>query len=321
MTHLAWRQLRLPALTAGALVAVALITMLVTGRQMTGYAANSGLTSCLTAHSDCSIALNAFESRFGIWLTLLGGLTFLPMLAGLFLGAPLVAREFEQGTHRLVWTQSISRGRWIGTKLAMVVAGLVVVGSAITIGFTLWAHTWSTVDVSGHSRIQPTMFSLQGTVPIATLLAAFAIGLFASVFTRRTLPAMAVALTGFIAISLGLRLAAPMLVRPQTLTFPFGAYSPRRGLGDWLLSEDVIDRAGNSISQANLQTLCPATNPTGGLRGIDPRCVTAHGYQFHTTFEPLSAFWRLQTTETAILAVLSIILIALATWKITRHTS
>jgi hypothetical protein len=31
---------------------------------------------------------------------------------------------------------------------------------------------------------------------------------------------MAVALTGFVAISLGLRLAAPMLVRPQTLTFP-----------------------------------------------------------------------------------------------------
>jgi hypothetical protein len=50
---------------------------------------------------------------------------------------------------------------------------------------------------------------------------------------RRTLPAMAVALTGFVAISLGLRLAVPMLVRPQTLTFPFGAYSPRRGLGDW----------------------------------------------------------------------------------------
>jgi hypothetical protein len=44
---------------------------------------------------------------------------------------------------------------------------------------------------------------------------------------------MAVALTGFVATSLGLRLAVPMLVRPQTLTFPFGAYSPRRGLGDW----------------------------------------------------------------------------------------
>jgi hypothetical protein len=153
------------------------------------------------------------------------------------------------------------------------------------------------------------------------MLAAFATGLAASAFIRRTVPAMVVALAGFATITLGLRLAAPLLVSPKTATFPFGTYSPRRGLGDWLLGEDVIDRAGNSINQATLQAICPATSPNGGLRGIDPKCVVGHGYQFHSTYEPLSAFWPLQTIESGILAALAISLAALAAWKITRRTS
>ena len=32
-----------------------------------------------------------------------------PALIGIFWGAPLVAREFETGTFRLAWTQSVSR--------------------------------------------------------------------------------------------------------------------------------------------------------------------------------------------------------------------
>jgi ABC-type transport system involved in multi-copper enzyme maturation permease subunit len=156
----AWRQLRLAAIIAAALLAAAAVTMLVTHRQMTAYADSSGLTSCLNANVDCGLAVSAFEARYSIWLTLLGGLAFLPMLAGLFLGAPLIAREFEQGTHRLVWTQSISRGRWLATKLAMIIIGLIAIAAAATVCFTLWARIWSTVDRAGYSRIQPPMFGL-----------------------------------------------------------------------------------------------------------------------------------------------------------------
>jgi len=34
----------------------------------------------------------------------------------LFIGAPLLAREFEHGTFRLAWTQGISRRRWLLSK-------------------------------------------------------------------------------------------------------------------------------------------------------------------------------------------------------------
>src|SRR4029453_7285318 len=52
----------------------------------------------------------------------------LPALIGLFWGAPLLARELEAGTHRLVWNQSITRTRWLAVKLA--VTGLAAMTAA-----------------------------------------------------------------------------------------------------------------------------------------------------------------------------------------------
>ena len=37
--------------------------------------------------------------------------------SGIFWGAPLLARELETGTYRLAWTQSVTRSRWLITKL------------------------------------------------------------------------------------------------------------------------------------------------------------------------------------------------------------
>jgi hypothetical protein len=53
------------------------------------------------------------------------------------LGAPLVAREFDTGTYQLAWTQSITRGQWITTKLALL-ATAVVAGWAALDGLMSW---------------------------------------------------------------------------------------------------------------------------------------------------------------------------------------
>src|ERR1700761_4202117 len=48
------------------------------------------------------------------------------VLAGMFLGAPLMSREYEQGTFRFAWTQGTSRVRWCGLK-----AGILVLRAAV----------------------------------------------------------------------------------------------------------------------------------------------------------------------------------------------
>lgn len=48
-----------------------------------------------------------------------------PYVAGLFLGAPLVAREIERGTTRLAWSLGPSRVRWFIARVAPVLVATV----------------------------------------------------------------------------------------------------------------------------------------------------------------------------------------------------
>ena len=43
-------------------------------------------------------------------------LAVVPPLIGAFWGAPVVARELETGTYRLVWNQSVTRSTWLAAK-------------------------------------------------------------------------------------------------------------------------------------------------------------------------------------------------------------
>ena len=69
----------------------------------------------------------ALASRFfGLRLLGLVLFTLAPLLIGMFWGAPLIAREVEQGTHAL-WTQGVTRRRWTVAQIAAVAAMTVVV--------------------------------------------------------------------------------------------------------------------------------------------------------------------------------------------------
>jgi hypothetical protein len=49
-------------------------------------------------------------------------LNILPGLLGVFIGAPLVAREIEDGTWRLAWSQGITRRTWMRGQITGTVA-------------------------------------------------------------------------------------------------------------------------------------------------------------------------------------------------------
>ena len=106
-----------------------------------------------------------------------------PASSASFWGTPLVARELEAGTHRLVWNQSITRTRWLSTKLGdrgprRPRRGL------IGLAMTWWAPRWTTRLLSGLTdsgpfsvpRIWPDFFGSRGLVPIGMAVLALAIG-------------------------------------------------------------------------------------------------------------------------------------------------
>src|ERR1700733_3454397 len=87
-----------------------------------------------------------------------------PLLIGLFWGAPLLAKEFEDGTNGLAWTQGVTRRRWLRSNLMWAILAATVWGAAVTAVVT-W---WSLSEISlGRSRLGPGPFDIQGIVPVA----------------------------------------------------------------------------------------------------------------------------------------------------------
>jgi hypothetical protein len=117
-------------------VLAATILSVVVSAVVISWIRSSGYAACI--QTDGPPAATCFELEdLGRWATRIASLSmnlagFFPILAGLLLGGPLVARELDKGTARLAWSLGPSRRRWY---LQRVLPILVVVGlSAMIIG-------------------------------------------------------------------------------------------------------------------------------------------------------------------------------------------
>lgn len=119
------------------------------------------------------------------------GLQAIPVLLGVFLGAPLIAGDLENGTAKLVAAQSKSRTRWLATKLAL--AGLVVVVSTSVLS-AVFGWWWNPVksEVTVMDWMSSEAFNNTGPVPVALTLFSVFGGVAIGVVLRRTLMAMVV---------------------------------------------------------------------------------------------------------------------------------
>ena len=132
MIWVTWRQHRQQLFVGAATLAVLVGFLLLTGFGIASTFRTSGLARCLAIPGrDCGDLSQAFGDRYSSLSFLIPLFLIVPAVIGMFWGAPLVAREIEQGTHRLAWTQSVTRLRWLGTKAAALamatVSGAVVV--------------------------------------------------------------------------------------------------------------------------------------------------------------------------------------------------
>ncbi|MEW1634228.1 ABC transporter permease [Streptomyces sp. NPDC093801] len=122
--------------------------------------------------------LNSFGNALG-WL---------PLLFGVFLGAPLVAADREQGTARLVTTQSVTRGRWLLWKL-----GFALALAALTTGVLGLVYGWwwrSAGPLAAADWLNGGLFASSGPVLVATALFTTSLGIAVGALLRRAVPAM-----------------------------------------------------------------------------------------------------------------------------------
>ena len=348
MIALAWRQFRTNAfITACALVAAA-IAIAVTAPTLR-HIFDVTVAGC-AARGDCGPAIDTLQGKFGFMQGLLSALLkAVPALIGIFWGAPLVAREIETGTYRLAWTQSVTRTRWLVSKLAVVGLASVAATGLLTIAVAQWA---SPLDRALANRFL--YFDVRGVTPMAYAFAAFAIGVAAGVLMRRTLPAMATGLGMWFA----LRFAFTYWVRPrllparhtvqslmdadrigfirspQGISFTAGTPHLQNAL---VVSSKIVDAAGGEATPGALHSFmvqyCPqlvANAAAPGPPSIERKqasvdlfqnCVQQLSTRYHLalTYQPHSRFWPLQWSEAAIFGVLAFGLCALSVWWVRRR--
>ncbi len=344
MIWLSFRQTRLQLTIGLTALTVAALALAVTGPHLADLANGPDFLSRAAQEK-----VNGFLYVASILLTYA-----LPALIGAFWGAPLVAREVEAGTHRLAWTQGISRTRWLAFRLGVAAAAVVVVSGLLTLAISWWAAPIDravpkegAVQVFSFSRMSPFLFSVRGLVPIGYALFALALGVVLGLVLRRTL--IALGLT--IALLVVVQVCVPMFVlahlaTPVDSTIAItadnvnglqGKGDPRSdftvttfhvsgaGAGDWLLKDVTVDKSG-SVPNALPAWVdeCmpkPGGQQPAGQESIMAACfsrLAAEGYRQHVVYHPNSAFWTLQARETGLLLAGAALLTGFAFWRIRR---
>lgn len=313
MAWVTWRQHRAQLLGAfGLLVALALAAA---GTRLPIQAAfhRDSLAACLppAARTGCDLIVPHFESEFASWVAAVRGLAALPALAGLFVGAPLLARELEHGTHRFAWTQGVTRRRWLLWKTALL-ASVTVAGGAIASAVVMW---WRTPFDTVEGRIAPSGFDIEGLVVPAYALYALVLGVFAGLVFRRTVAAMTATLVAFGATRfLVLEFLRPRFLPP--LHRIISATDTGQQAGDWVLSDTLVDGGGRQIT-AGREGL--AVLHAQQAR-IDPHAyIAALDWKRVITYQPAGRFWTFQLLEAGLFVALAAAVVLLTVWLVRRR--
>ena len=116
MNYVIWRLHRNQIFFAASVLVGLAILLGITGAVMSGDY-HSAVASCGVTHSCSDLSTTLFQGD-GLIIDLVNLTIVAPVLLGLFWGAPLVAKELEEGTNVLAWTQTITRRTWMGRNVA-----------------------------------------------------------------------------------------------------------------------------------------------------------------------------------------------------------
>jgi ABC-type transport system involved in multi-copper enzyme maturation permease subunit len=355
--RLTWRQFRTAAVVAGGALLVLAALAALTGPDLARvYAAT--MAACRPT-GDCAAATAAFLRTDNVLSTAFGTLvTVVPALIGVFWGAPLIAREIEAGTFPLVWTQSITRTRWLVVKLAVLgLAGMLVAG-LLSLIVTWWARPLDRAGAAVYAT-----FGDRDLVPVGYAALGFAFGVTAGMLIRRTVPAMAVTLFVFVVVRVGVTYGVrPRLIGPTYQVLALDPNSTGSGFAispaiivkslfdggpssaldpappnipnAWIYSTRIVDGSGHDLTNQVLNADCP-----GIVSGGDPPAVAGHvqvpqsvqqrmhecvakvGVTYHelVTYQPADRYWAFQWTESAIYSAAAVLLGAFCVWWVRRR--
>jgi hypothetical protein len=331
LAWVAWRQRRVALIAAAILLSAFGLYLLIMGLRI--HSAYAGVTGChptLSARCErlaMAFNLTYFRNYAASIIHNMGGpqgmsvlLLVLPGFLGVFAGAPLLARELETGTFRFAWTQGCGRLRWALAQLLLPAILLTGATGALS-ALSSW-YLQPFITKGQLSLLQPSQFPLHGVAYAGWTLVAFAIGAFAGVVIRRTVPALAAALVAWV----GLGLAATAFLRPHYETpLRVSGGVPHAGptwlYNNWVISSWTTGPNGRLVSPAAFSNVVPLSVQNSPNGTVELDWMTEHHYTQWWSYQPASRYWHFQLIEGGWLLALSVVLIAATIWLIRRRSA
>jgi ABC-2 family transporter protein len=344
MLWVTWRQHRAAAAGIGLLLGAFAVLLGVTGLRMQTAYATLARGGCIAAGADVSSRCGLLWGSYyhaGYPLTgnlnlLAIALAILPVLIGVFAGAPLLAREYETGTVRFAWTQAAGRGHWLAAKLGLL--GVALATAAATFGALAGWWLLLADRAAGSSRWQPQQFGLTAVSFAGWMVFMLAAGVLAGAVTRRTVPAMAAtAAAGAVLIWFTVEKLASLLTaygplsgRASLVSATIAAGpSPGAALpsgiaaagppGSWVLGTWFTGPHGQHVSTSS-NSLNPLWNLKLSASG-QAAWLARHHLTLWVSYQSAGRFWIFQSVVGGAAVLLALLLAAAAVWLVRRRTA
>jgi ABC-type transport system involved in multi-copper enzyme maturation permease subunit len=326
MTWVIWRQYRVTAAIAGAILAAFAVLLLITGLQDAARW-HAALVNCAKDATCASLAQTVSLGGGALGTVIILTLA-VPVLFGMFWGSPAVARERETGTVQFAWTQSVTRWRWLSAKTGWLLLASAAFGGAVAGIVTWW---YAPVNALNHGQFTPGSFDVQGIVPIGYAVFAVALGIAAGALIGRSLPALAVTAGVFVAVRFVVTYWVRVHYMPAVTTIysvtqnftPKGAFWPLTGgtvLPGGRLDTSLSVGPGHIMSSLPGASGVPAACQQAQAQiGPTLTCMAHLGYRSFATYQPGYRFWPFQFIETGIFVALAAALIAVMFFVVRRR--
>lgn len=319
MIWFTWRQHRIEALIGSIIFLLLSCVVVITGLNIRNLYERLGLANCVLPAPQCYQSLAIFNSQ--VEIKAFGDSTFYNLffillfallpLVGVFLGAPAGARELEQGTYRLVWTQGVPWYRWLVAKVVLLSMATLVVFVLLSLILSWWSDPLSNVLTTMWR-----FYDIRGVVLPAYALFSFVLGFSAGIVFRRTVSAMAVALIVFILVRILIEIFwRPYFLPPMYIdsSIPSSVQLPAQS---WGIASEIIDRNGNvvpdsatAICNSTVYSVGVVTSPTDSTT-----CWDRHGFRLRDVYQPGDRFWLFQGFESGMFLLLAAGCFVLTYW-------
>jgi ABC-type transport system involved in multi-copper enzyme maturation permease subunit len=324
-----WLQQRTALVGLSFAFSVLAILIIVGASEIHGKYASIIAAGCVSGRFSGACASNFFANNEDFFSNTVIALRVLPVVVGVFLGAPLIARELESGTFRFSWTQTVRRTRQIFVMFAVLAGFLIITTVILGLLIGWFAHPFEVSHVE--SRWSSGLFEDTPLVLAGWTTFAFALGVFVGAVIARTVVAMAAAAVVAGGLTLGstfvfvhrLLSIAPVVASPTVPVTNPGLLNypsfPGNGLpGSWLVRAWYTGPHGTVLTNDAAVKLQGAMFKTARGKPDPGKWLSLHHDFYSLAYQPASRFGIFQGVEVIGLFGLAGVLLVAAAWRVRR---